>query len=111
MELSSEKIIERIKSLLSSSELESLGITPQMVSNWKARNNIPKTESLYRIAKYLGVSMEYLLTGEKESGALPDDIQKTVSKLLTLTTAQRAPLNAVIASQVEFWRNEIPGNS
>lgn len=106
MKFSVEKIIERIKSMLSSSELESLGITPQMVSNWKARNNTPKTESLYKIAKYLHVSMEWLLTGEESDNSLPPDIQKTVAKMLTLSPEQREPLNAIIMAQVEFWRNK-----
>lgn len=91
--------------------VEKLGFAQSTIATWKSRNSAPKSDDLYRIAKYLGVSMEYLLTGEKESGALPDDIQKTVSKLLMLTPAQRSPLNAVIASQVEFWKKEIPGNS
>lgn len=111
MELSASDMIDRIKSLVTAKELELIGINQKTLSSWKVRNIFPKSDDLYRIAKHLGVSMEYLLTGEKESGALPDDIQKTVSKLLMLTPAQRSPLNAVIASQVEFWKKEIPGNS
>lgn len=106
MDLVALDIIKRIKELLTPNELEKLGFSISTVSSWKQHNTIPKTESLYKIAKYLHVSMEWLLTGEESDNSLPPDIQKTVAKMLTLSPEQREPLNAIITAQVEFWRNK-----
>jgi len=65
MDFLASDIIERIKSKLTAKELENLGFTPQVISNWKSRNSIPKADDLYKIAQFLGCTMEYLLTGNK----------------------------------------------
>ena len=75
MEFSVLDIIERIKNQLSVKELESLGYTPQIISNWKSRNTIPRSDDLYKIAQAIGVSMEYLLTGNDEKELPPDKIE------------------------------------
>ncbi|MBQ0112105.1 MAG: helix-turn-helix transcriptional regulator [Bacteroidales bacterium] len=66
MEFSANDIIERIKSKVSLKELEKIGFTPQNVSNWKTRNTIPRADDLYKIAQYIGVTVEWLLTGETD---------------------------------------------
>jgi len=75
MELIAIEVIERIKSHLSAKELESIGIAQSTVSNWKTRNTIPKSEDLYKISQAIGVSMEYLLTGNDEKELSPDKIE------------------------------------
>lgn len=40
-----------------------LNITPQSFTDWNKRGNFPKADMLYKIAQYLEVSMEYLITG------------------------------------------------
>lgn len=105
MDFSSDLIIQRIKSICELKELEKLGISPQSISNWKTRNTIPKADDLYKIAKYLNVTMEWLLTGENPNTELPEDIQKSVTKLLTLTEKQREPINVLIDGQVNYWKN------
>lgn len=75
MELIASEIIERIKSHLSPKELDDLGFSTQIVSSWKLRDRIPKSEDLYKIAQAIGVSMEYLLTGNDENELPPDKIE------------------------------------
>lgn len=104
MEFSATLLINRIKTLCELKDLQNIGISPQLISNWKSRNSIPKADDLYKIAKFLNVSMEWLLTGENSNNELPPDIQKTVIKLLTLSEKQREPINAIIDGQVEYWK-------
>lgn len=75
MELNAIEVIERIKSHLSPKELEDLGFSISTVSSWKQHNTIPKTEALYKISQAIGVSMEYLLTGNDEKELSPDKIE------------------------------------
>lgn len=39
-------------------------VSPQAVHTYLNRGRIPKAEELYRLSRALGVTMEYLLTGE-----------------------------------------------
>ena len=50
MEFSATLLINRIKTLCDLKDLQKLGISPQLVSNWKSRNSIPKADDLYKIA-------------------------------------------------------------
>lgn len=105
MDFSAESIINRIKSLCDIKSLEKINITPQIVSNWKSRNSIPRADDLFRIAKYLNVSMEWLLTGENPTTDLPLDIQKVAHELLTVEGKKRDSIISLIHNQVEFWEN------
>lgn len=42
-----------------------LGLSSATVYTWEKRGTTPKAETLQKIAEYLGVSQEYLLTGEE----------------------------------------------
>lgn len=46
---------------------QDLGIPNQTISNWKTRNAPPKAEELLKIAIYLDVSIEWLLTGQERA--------------------------------------------
>lgn len=65
MDFSASALIERIKEKTTIQELEKLGIAGSTISNWKNRNSYPRSDDLFKIAQHIGVSMEYLLTGEK----------------------------------------------
>ena len=41
------------------------GIPTATLSNWKAGRYTPKRDKLQKIADFLGVSLEYLMTGEE----------------------------------------------
>ena len=58
-------MIDRIKEKCSLKELEPLGFASGTISNWKSNNTFPRSLDLFRIAQYIGVSMEWLLTGQK----------------------------------------------
>lgn len=105
MEFSAESIINRIKTLCEIKDLEVIEISPQIVSKWKLRNSIPRADDLFRIAKYLNVSMEWLLTGENPTTNLPLDIQKVAHELLTVEGKKRDSIISLIHNQVEFWKN------
>lgn len=65
MDISVQELIERIKEKISAKELETIGINQKTLSAWKVRNSYPRSDDLFKIAQHIGVSMEYLLTGEK----------------------------------------------
>jgi len=43
------------------------GVTQSTLSDWKRGRSTPKTENMKKIADYFGVSVDYLMTGKKES--------------------------------------------
>ena len=78
MVISGMKFIERIEAMgvQRKSISRDLGIPEQTISNWKTRDKAPKSEELFKIAKYLNVSMEWLLTGEERHDEIPADLLK-----------------------------------
>lgn len=44
------------------------GVTKSTFSDWKAGRYQPKDEKLQKIASFLGISIEYLKTGEEKEG-------------------------------------------
>lgn len=71
------EIIDRIKTKTSLKNLESIGISSAVISAWKTRNSIPRSDDLYKIATYIGVSMEWLLTGK---GSVLEDTEALYKK-------------------------------
>lgn len=62
---------------------EYLGVNKAAISMWIKRDSIPAADTAYKVAQFLGVSLEYLLTGEKKEEApktpfipLPKDISR-----------------------------------
>ena len=62
---------------------EYLGVNKAAISMWIKRDSIPAADVAYKVAQFLGVSLEYLLTGEKKEEApktpfipLPKDISR-----------------------------------
>lgn len=53
------------KGLKDSDIAKQSGVSKQILSNWKLKGWTPKVDSLQKIANCLGVSIDYLLTGEK----------------------------------------------
>lgn len=67
---------------LQSKELSArTGISLHTINHYLAQNgNAPSAENAYKIAKALGVSVEYLLTGNNPN--IPDDINPKVKQLI-----------------------------
>lgn len=41
------------------------GVTQSTLSDWKRGRSTPKTDNMKKIADYLGVTVDYLMTGEE----------------------------------------------
>lgn len=98
MELNAIEIIERIKHHLSSKDLEVLGYSPQVITNWKYRNVIPRTEDLYKISQAIGVSMEYILTGKDTNSELPPDEIEILKNYRLLDESNKAMIQIMLAA-------------
>jgi len=61
------KLLE-IKGLKSSDVSKETGVSNATLSDWKKGKSVPKADKLIKIAEFLGVSVEYLTTGEEKGG-------------------------------------------
>lgn len=52
---------------------EKIGIRPQAITEWKIGTTTSYTKYLPQIANVLNVSIDYLMTGEKETPIVQDD--------------------------------------
>lgn len=73
--------------------VQSLGISYDKYESLKRYNNLPRADEAFRIARALGVTIEYLITGNESSG-LSDDALSLARKLPSLSPSQLAVLNA-----------------
>ncbi len=104
-----KEIVKRMDSLLKERNIkrqalaEFAGIATNTISTWSARNNVPAADVAIKIAKYLGVSVEWLINGEDPDGLsvdernllnnwkdIPEDSGKDVIRTLIQTTAEKA---------------------
>lgn len=83
--------------------LRDLGLPSSITANWKHRGNMPSAETIYKIAKYFGVPMEYIMYGE--GNPMDDDIVAVAAKLKILSKEQRKPIISLIFSQVDYWED------
>ena len=89
------------KGITKAQMLRDLGLPSSTTANWKHRQNMPSAETIFRIAKYFGVPMEYIMYGE--GNPMDDDIVAAAAKLKTLTKEQRQPIIDLIFAQVDYW--------
>lgn len=68
-----------------------LGISPQIITDWKKGNTTSYTRYIPAISKILGVSADYLLTGENAAIQPPSDpeLDEFIKKFNQLTPAER----------------------
>ena len=109
-------LFERVKKMskergLSLSQLnDKAGLGKNAIYKWKTQK--PSTENIQKVASALGVTVDYLLTGEK-SNSVENDVQKVnIEELLDgtamltdrdgeLTDADRAALRALISTYLQ----------
>lgn len=84
--------------------LRDLDMPSSTTANWKNRNNMPSAETIYKVAQYFGVPMEYIMFGE--GNPMDDDIVAAAAKLKTLTREQREPVIEMIFNQVDYWHDK-----
>lgn len=113
--LERKNVTERIKKLIEKKGItrkeleEKTGIKKTAIHNYLVENKLPGTEALYKIAQVLGVSIEYLLTGEttelneKEKKLLEDyrNSPKNIQEIVDKTLALNKKNNSVQASNLE----------
>lgn len=115
MELFEKEISERIKKLMKEKKMtqkilaEKTDINQRTIASYVSENKLPGTEALYKISQVLGVSIEYLLTGEttklneKEKKLLEDyrNSPKNIQEIVDKTLALNKKNNSVQASNLE----------
>lgn len=78
------------------------GITTATISNWKAGRYTPKQDKMQKIAEFLGVTIEYLMTGKKKeensdaelSARDERDIKKDLDRIMEkIRSRDDGPLN------------------
>lgn len=74
---------------------ELVGVSPPKVSEWKNGKSKSYTDYLAKIAEVLGVSTDYLLTGEENSP--PPEGDELYGNFLDLTPEEREAALAYIA--------------
>lgn len=96
------EIIERIYALLNEKDkkayqlCDKLNIRTSTMSTWKARTNDPPAKYMKTIADFLGVSLDYLITGQETP------VRKT-------TTSEEDELLALFRSLPEHKKYEFVG--
>ena len=79
LETNGMQIVERIDKSLHSKALTrvqlapQVGITPATISAWNTRGTIPAADVAIKIADFLGVSVEWLITGHDPDGLTESD--------------------------------------
>ena len=75
---------------------EVVGINKQQYYDWKKKGTIPNAMTAYKVAKFLGTTVEYLLTGDNESPLQEkvDDLQKRLIQINSIVSQllKRQPL-------------------
>lgn len=59
-----KKILEE-KGIKTSDVARGIGVSNAILSDWKNGKTTPKTDTIKKIADYLGVSVDYLMTGKE----------------------------------------------
>ena len=78
----------REKGLKAADVCRATGIKSPVFSEWKKGKSTPKQDKMIKIAKFLGVSVEYLMTGEeteREEKSLTPRDEKDIRAILSNT--------------------------
>ncbi len=108
-------ISQRIFSIMKEKKLKQkamadyTGISTSAISAWNKNNTNPAAESISTIADFLGVSIEYLLTGKEKTTSLPNDEQELLNyyKALPAWEQQRLIGRAAALAEVYEERQQI----
>lgn len=98
-----EDIVRRIDTLLRErnekrlSLAEHCGFSLQALSDWSKRGSVPSADKAVAIANYLGVSIEWLLTGSEKEGLTPKQ-RELIRNYETLSERDKKTVDNLIAS-------------
>lgn len=92
---------------------EALDIDTTSVAAWKRRGTIPGGDVCLKIARYLGVGFEWLITGEEEGqeGSLSEEEQELLSSWRELAEHEKAAVLAMIGSFLKSKAAKVPADS
>ena len=76
----------------------------QSFTNWSARGTIPPADVALRIAKYLGVSVEWLITGH-EAEEMSADERRLLSMYRELDVRDREDVLGIVEGKVDRAKN------
>ena len=99
-------IVDRIDNLLKERGenrvvlAEKLSIKPQNISAWSTRGTVPAGDICIRIAEYLGVSVEWLVTG-KENGLTSEE--RTLLRQWKILTPEQKD---TVSTLLQKWESE-----
>jgi transcriptional regulator with XRE-family HTH domain len=99
MDFNGRDIVKRLDTLLINKKekrkavCDYAGISTQTITDWTKRGSIPAADTLYKIAKYLGTSVEYLLT--EKDGLSEDERDLLVAFSLLDESGKKAAIAAV----------------
>lgn len=88
-----------------------IGISTSAVSDWKKKGTNPAAESISAIADFLGVSADFLLTGEEKSSPaehLSDDEQELIDNYKKLNTINKGKVIGCAQTLYEIEEEQKP---
>ena len=89
------------RSLKDSVIASALGITPSTFSDWKKGKSQPNVDKLVKIARYLGTSVEYLVTGESTEPLPPVPLSSKQEAILQAFDALNDEGQKKVADYIE----------
>ena len=95
---------ENLKEILESKDIEikelayGTGISKNTIDNYlSGQKSIPNAENAVKIAKYLGTTVEYLVTGTILDNLQSQDISKTIKNLYRLNKTDLEAVKTIIS--------------
>lgn len=94
-----DEVLKR-KSLKRSALCNDLELSPTSITDWARRGTIPSGDVCVKIAKYLNVNIQWLITGISENG-LNEEERELLKKWAVLNNAQKQPILILINNYYE----------
>lgn len=112
----SNDFFDRVKDLIKTNStltlrefLASLDINAESYYSLRKLNNFPRCNDAQKIADGLGVSLDYLVTGEtRDSGIFPfgEDVKDLLNDLFELKEDQRELLLMMLKEQIKYFQTK-----
>lgn len=97
--------VENLKEMLEIKDIEikelanATGISKNTIDNYlSGQKSIPNAENAVKIAKYLGTTVEYLVTGLLQENLSHQQISRTIKNLYRLKKTDLEAVNVIIES-------------
>ena len=106
MGIDGREIVSRIDSIRTSKKLtrddiySACKISKNSLSNWSSRGTIPAADIAIEIAEYLGVSVEWLITGHEKPGLTAEE-RHLVDRFRLLDSRDRDDILGIIDGKIE----------